>query len=194
MGNVEMWKDVNGYVNELQVSSEGRVRVIETRYDIDTMEPIYVCRLLNQVEMNQDYLGVNYDGKGFFVHQIVAKAFIPNPENKRLIVHKDKDKHHNSADNMEWQTNSECAKEALETGVMQKPTGYRGYIIECVESGEIFYGIKATAKKLMCKLSQLENAVYRGESLNGLHYNILHNYTLQRHKRPDIFENEHNTS
>ena len=40
--------------------------------------------------------------KSELVHRLVAKAFIPNPDNLPCINHKDEDKLNNCVDNLEW--------------------------------------------------------------------------------------------
>ena len=45
--------------------------------------------------------------KTFRRHVLVAKAFLPNPESKRTVNHKDANKQHNWLANLEWNTDKE---------------------------------------------------------------------------------------
>ena len=49
-------------------------------------------------------LNKNSKGKNFLVHRLVAISFIPNPENKPQVNHKDKNVTNNCIENLEWST------------------------------------------------------------------------------------------
>lgn len=52
-----------------------------------------------------------------YLHRILAEAFIPNPEHKRTVNHKDGNKLNNNLSNLEWATHSENISHAHRTGL-----------------------------------------------------------------------------
>lgn len=55
---------------------------------------------------------------GVLIHLLVARAFCPNPNGKKVVNHKDGNKYNNCASNLEWVTQSENIKHAFETGLI----------------------------------------------------------------------------
>ena len=113
--SLEKMKRIEGYKNYL-VSSWGNVYrtnsalFINPNFGVEL--PIDNNVKLNPEETKKGYLRVDlYDENGkrkhFKVHRLVAEAFIPNPDGKPQVNHKDGNKHNNSVTNLEWVTDSE---------------------------------------------------------------------------------------
>jgi len=62
-------------------------------------------------------LSKNGKKKMFRLHQLVAKAFIPNPLSKETVNHIDGNKLNNHVSNLEWNTREENNKHAYRTGL-----------------------------------------------------------------------------
>lgn len=61
--------------------------------------------------------------KNIAIHRLVAKTFIPNPDNKPWVNHKDGNKLNNHVSNLQWTTIKENIKHAFDTGLRSTPTG-----------------------------------------------------------------------
>lgn len=82
--------------------------------------------LVNQRDNGNGYLYCCLAGKPIGVHRVIAMAFIPNPENKRQVNHKNGIKNDNSVYNLEWATPSENVRHSFRELGHTKPTGGKG--------------------------------------------------------------------
>ena len=63
------------------------------------------------------YVRVYFEGRKWKAHRLIATNFIPNPENKPIVNHKNGDKQYNHASNLEWNTVSENTSHAWSMGL-----------------------------------------------------------------------------
>lgn len=72
-------------------------------------------------------IGISYRGKkrDFNIHRLVAICFVPNPDNKPQVNHRDGNKLNNHASNLEWVTTQENRAHAFDTGLQNGVQGDR---------------------------------------------------------------------
>lgn len=117
---VEIWKDIIGYQELYQISNLGRVKSLPRykkngKFSHWTKEKI-LAQGINDSGYYQVMLHKNGSHKTKTIHRLVAQAFIPNPDNKPWINHKNSVRIDNDVDNLEWCTPSENNKHCYDKG------------------------------------------------------------------------------
>lgn len=152
----EEWRPVVGYEGRYEVSSLGRIRRV---------------KIIVPSMKKHDYMQVSLvDGDGvrksLRLHRIVAEAFLPNPEGKPQVNHKDEDPENNRADNLEWATAEENTNYGSRTARAAAKNGSKTPIIQIdpktLEAVAEYPGQSAAARATGISLASI-NACLRGK-------------------------------
>jgi hypothetical protein len=68
-------------------------------------------------------ISINGERFGYFVHRLVAQAFVPNPDKRPQVNHIDGNKANNHVSNLEWVNNSENQAHAIKLGLKRVKVG-----------------------------------------------------------------------
>ena len=120
----EIWRDIPEFEGYYEISNLGRVKTKARnikkflKYNYHN-QPIKE-RIIKQ-RLTQGYPSVSLwkDRKLYnkTLHRLLAKAFIPNPNNYPVVNHIDGNKLNNSLDNLEWCTHQHNTNEAYRLGL-----------------------------------------------------------------------------
>lgn len=110
----EEWRAIPEY-EQYEVSTLGNVRNKNTPDRF--LKPFYVKDGYAQVRLS---LGARDKYKVIAVHRLVALAWLDNPDNKSNVNHKNRDKHDNRVQNLEWSTPSEQSIAVAASGKKKK--------------------------------------------------------------------------
>ena len=108
-----VWQALTDFENnyEIEVESPHRIRKRSNK------------RIVSQF-VNNDYVCVKLNGRNYLYHRILARHFVPNPDNLPQVDHIDRNKTNNSIENLRWVS----AGENLRNRTM-RPYGRYEYLI-----------------------------------------------------------------
>lgn len=122
----EFW-DVPGYEGIYQIDKFGNVRGLNRVVYRGSIKCRDVGRFMKISTPANHYPKVclSKDGKRrtHLIHRILAQIFIPNPENKKEVNHKDGNKHNNNLSNLEWVTRRENSLHSVRIGLQSFRSG-----------------------------------------------------------------------
>lgn len=156
-------KDIKGYEGLYAVTSCGKVWSYRRK--------IFLSQRFDKDGYPRVDLYKNRKVKTFFIHRLVAEAYIPNPDNLPQINHKDEIRTNNYISNLEWcsakyNVNYGTRTERAMQGV-KKP-------VRCIELDTVYESQKAAAEALgivptaigrCCRGKQLTAGGYHFESV-----------------------------
>lgn len=118
----ECWLSVpdDRFADYYLISSEGRLQALDRIIvEANGKERFHKGRLVTPKQTGI-YLGVSLFAKPhaqrFYLHRLVASAFVPNPDNKPHVNHINYNRYDNRAANLEWVTPRENTRHSAQAG------------------------------------------------------------------------------
>lgn len=125
------WKPIKDYEDSYKISNDGQIRSIDKYVNTSNQynaksKRLIKGKLLHPIFNGQYYvvgLSKKSNCKQFFIHRLVAQAFIENKDNLPCINHKNGNKLDNRVKNLEWCTQAYNTKDAWKNGLINIPKG-----------------------------------------------------------------------
>lgn len=107
----EVWKDVEGTNGKYQISNTGKLRSMWYCGKVF----LYSKELKPGVKSGLFYVHMRRNGKRshYFIHKLVAEAFLPKPSYCNIVQHIDGNKQNNCVNNLKWAIRKSPNKQQL---------------------------------------------------------------------------------
>lgn len=106
-------KDIKNYEGLYGITKEGKVWTFaRPKVRPGWKKPVFNSNLgYYQIDLYK-----NSVRKKFYIHRLVAEAYVKNKYNKKFVNHKDSDRINNNFKNLEWCTKKENTQHAISKG------------------------------------------------------------------------------
>lgn len=176
---LEIWKDIKGYEGLYRISNLGKVKSL-SRITPGAISRYLPTKILKTRIGNRGYVEIQLSLNGvrthYSIHQLVARAFIPNPENKPYIDHINGDRTDNRYNNLRWVTHKENMNNPITRArITERQLGEKSHWwnvygekhpkskkVMCINTSVIYESITEAGRKTGVNRSGI-NMVCRGE-------------------------------
>ena len=161
---MEIYKDIAGYEELYKISNHGNVKSLgngKSRKE----------KVLKPIKLKNGYLRVDLPKQGkhklYFIHRLVAEAFIPNPNNLPIINHKDENPLNNNVSNLEWCTyeyNNNYGTRTERSAASRRNNKKQSKQVLCLETGVVYPSTSEVERQLgfaHSNISQCCNGKYK---------------------------------
>ena len=156
----EIFKPVEGFPN-YHISNTGRLRkTTRNGFKYFTGSPSTGTTHTQYMKMN---LSADGKSKTVMAHRLVAQAFLPNPDNKPMVNHKDFNGLNNTVDNLEWVTAAENMQHSADNRDAKRTVKLEGNIA----------GLNARLYQTFLQYQEHIGSIFHGRVCTGLTYKVL---------------------
>lgn len=123
---IQEWRPIYGYEGYYEISNTGIIRSIPRKIKLKKgIRKVKACVIKPRIN-NCGYVEVRLSKYSIvlstFIHVLLAETFIPNPDKKKEVNHKNGIKSDNNLSNLEWCSHAENMQHAYDTGLLKRMT------------------------------------------------------------------------